>query len=145
MYGPALAEANPRSGVEAALSAFDAQFQTALQWQRTNTPENVNPLFTEAGVFANISEHDIANFQAQLSKVTATGGQFAISHTVAYDMDRFAYVGNAPYNYPSDWNVKIEASVRQPLFQGAGVQFNRIAGPGQPGVYNGVVLARIND
>ena len=35
--------------------------------------------------------------------------------------------------------------MRQPLLRGAGVQFNRIAGPGaQPGVYNGVMLARIN-
>jgi outer membrane protein TolC len=145
IYGPALAEANPRTGVEAALSAFDAQFASSLSWQRTNTPENVNPLFTQAGVFANISEHDIANFQAQLTKVTATGGQFSVAHIVAYDMDRFAYPGSAPYNYPSDWNVKLEASMRQPLLQGAGVQFNRIAGPGaQPGVFNGVVLARIN-
>ena len=35
--------------------------------------------------------------------------------------------------------------MRQPLLRGAGVQFNRIAGPGaQPGLYNGVMLARIN-
>ena len=37
------------------------------------------------------------------------------------------------------------AEVRQPLLQGAGPQFNRIAGPGAtPGEYNGVMVSRIN-
>ena len=36
------------------------------------------------------------------------------------------------------------AEVRQPLLQGAGTQFNRIAGPAQVGQYNGVMIARIN-
>ena len=32
--------------------------------------------------------------------------------------------------YNADWNVKLVADMRQPLLQGAGTQFNRIAGPG---------------
>ena len=32
--------------------------------------------------------------------------------------------------FPSVWNTNVEASFRQPLLQGAGVRFNRIAGPG---------------
>ena len=41
--------------------------------------------------------------------------------------------------------MNLQAEFRQPLLQGAGVEFNRIAGPGaQPGQYNGVVFARIN-
>jgi len=36
-----------------------------------------------------------------------------------------------------------EAYARQPLLQGGGVDFNRIAGPnGTPGLINGVVIAR---
>jgi hypothetical protein len=39
----------------------------------------------------------------------------------------------------------LEAEMRQPLLQGAGAQFNRIAGPGAvPGAYNGVLIARTN-
>jgi len=39
----------------------------------------------------------------------------------------------------------LEVEFRQPLFQGAGVNFNRIAGPnGSPGRFNGVLLARVN-
>ena len=116
-------------------------------WERTNAPQNVNPVYTNAGIFADVSEHDIGKFQAQLSKVAATGGQFSLTHTVAYDKDRFLYPSTAtpPYAYPSDWNVNLQAEFRQPLLQGAGVEFNRIAGPGaQPGLYNGVVVARIN-
>ena len=148
VYDPALAETDPRSGVEAALSAFDAQFSSSVLWERTNTPENVNPNYLLIGS-ANIYEHDIAKFVAELSKTTATGGQFSLTHTVAYDKDRFPNYGlsslGAPYSYPSDWNVNLQAEWKQPLLQGAGVQFNRIAGPGAtPGNYNGVMLARIN-
>jgi outer membrane protein TolC len=38
-----------------------------------------------------------------------------------------------------------EAAIRQPLLQGAGIAFNRIAGPdARPGSYNGVLIGRIN-
>jgi outer membrane protein TolC len=145
IYDPAIAESSPRGGVEGALADFDAKFNTSLTWERTNTPENVSPVFVQEGIFADISEHDLGTFQAQLSKVAATGGQFSLTSTVASDLDRFQYGVQAPYAYAQDWNVKLVAEVRQPLLQGAGTQFNRIAGPGgQVGQYNGVMIARIN-
>jgi outer membrane protein TolC len=150
-YDPAIADTDPRTSVEAALSAFDAQFASSLMWERTDAPQNVNQQFVSEGFFANVSEHDIGKFQAQLSKVAASGGQFSLTHTVAYDRDRFDYLdqpmssGLTPYAYPSDWNVNLTAEWRQPLLQGAGTQFNRIAGPGAtPGQFNGVMVARIN-
>ena len=43
------------------------------------------------------------------------------------------------------WDVNLEAEVRQPLLQGAGAEFNRIAGPnGVPGRFHGVLLGRLN-
>ena len=53
---------------------------------------------------------------------------------------------NAPGNqFPSVLNTNVEAEIRQPILQGAGLEFNRIAGPSTtPGVYNGVLVARIN-
>ena len=115
-----------------------------MLWERADTPENINPALAVIGE-ANISEHDIGKFQTELSKTTATGGQFSLTHTVAYDKDRFPYTSTPPYAYPSDWNVNLQAEWKQPLLQGAGVQFNRIAGPGAtPGNFNGVMLARIN-
>ena len=144
-YNPAVADSDPRGGTEAALAAFDAQFGSSLMWERTNAPQNINPSLTVIGE-ADVSEHDIGKFQTQLSKVAATGGQFSLTHTVAYDKDRYLYPSTVPYAYPSDWNVNLQAEFRQPLLQGAGVEFNRIAGPGaQPGQFNGVVIARINN
>jgi outer membrane protein TolC len=143
IYDPALSESNPRTGAEAALSAFDAQLSSSLLWERTDKPQNVNLLYSQ--FFSPVSEHDLSTFQARLSKVTATGGQFSLTHNVAYDMDRFNYPPPSRLAYPSDWNVNLVAEMRQPLLQGFGVQFNRIAGPGAtPGLYNGVMLARIN-
>ncbi len=138
IYDPALVESNPRTGTEAALSAFDAQLQTSLTWEKQDTPENVASSFTS--VFPNVNEADLGTFQARLQKTAGEGGTFALTHSVAY-----AKTNNPTQLYTSDWNVKLVAEVRQPLLQGAGTQFNRIAGPGAtPGVLNGVMLARIN-
>jgi len=148
IYGPALAEANPRTGAEAALSAFDTQLSSSVTWGMTDAPQNISGDPNLTILFPRVSEHDQGSFQAKLSKVTATGGQFSLTHNVIYDLDRFSYPpppATQRLAWPSDWNVNLEARWQQPLLQGAGVQFNRIAGPGaQPGVYNGVVLARIN-
>jgi outer membrane protein TolC len=145
IYDPALAESNPRTGPEAALSAFDAQFSSSVSWQETDAPQNSGPGLS--ALFPNVSQHDLASAQMKLSKVAATGGQFALTHNVGYDRDRFNYPpsGFGPrLLYPADWNVNLVAEVRQPLLQGYGTQFNRIAGPGAtPGVYNGVMIARI--
>ncbi|MCA9100706.1 MAG: TolC family protein [Planctomycetales bacterium] len=143
VYDPALVESNPRQGIEAALSAFDARFSTSVFWERNERPVNV------AGGFAQFVapslQQDLGSFQAQLSKTTATGGTFALQNLTNYD-----YNNNPSNLFPSSWTTSIAATFRQPLLQGAGVEFNRIAGPGaQPGfnIFNvgtGVVLARIN-
>ena len=137
IYDPALVESDPRSGVEAALSAFDTQLSSSLTWERIDSPQNQSPAY--AAFFPNVRVDDLGTFQARLSKVAATGTQFALTHNVAYDLS------NQPSRaYPSDWNVNLVAELRQPLAQGYGVQFNRIAGPGAtPGNFNGVMLARI--
>jgi outer membrane protein TolC len=138
VYDPARVESNPRFGTEAALSAFDAQFGTSVFWEKVDQPVNVGGI---GDLFlATVNKEDLGTFQAQLSKFNATGGQTSLTHNVRYTQS------NSPTRlYPSDWNADITAEFRQPLFQGAGVQFNRIAGPGAiPGYNNGVVLARIN-
>ena len=75
-----------------------------------------------------------------MSKTTPRAARRGIGYNVYYDQS------NSPIRLcPSDWNVDVTAEFRQPLFQGAGVQFNRIAGPGAiPGYNNGVIIARIN-
>ncbi len=147
VYDPAIAESDPRQGVEAALSAFDTQLRSSTFWEKNNTPQNIAGVFTQfrPAIYA----QDLGTFQAQLQKTAATGGTWALRHNVRYELNNQPVYdpvsGNGSRNYASDWNVNLEAEMRQPLLQGAGVQFNRIAGPGAtPGFYNGVMIARMN-
>lgn len=140
IYDPAVTETNPRFGVEAALAAFDTQFSTSVFWEKVDTPLNVSTGGPFTSFFAPVSKQDLGTFQASLQKTAATGGTWSLTHNVRYDQS------NSPTRqFPSDWNVNLQAEFRQPLLQGAGVAFNRIAGPGGiPGFNNGVVIARIN-
>lgn len=140
IYNPALAETDPIRGVETALSAFDANFSSSMFWEKNDRAVNVGGL--GGLIFAPIFEQDLGTFQAELSKVNATGGTTTVRHNVNYEWNN-----NPSRAIPSDYNVNLEAEWRQPLLQGAGVEFNRIAGPNaQPGFFfsNGVMIARIN-
>lgn len=138
VYDPAIQESDPRFGVEGALSAFDAQFSSQMFWEKNDRV--LNNLFLAGGVRE--FRQDSGNFLAQVEKRTATGGTFTMRNTVDYDQN------NLPVNlFPSYWDVAFDAEFRHPLLQGAGVDFNRIAGPGaRPGLnlQNGVLLARVD-
>jgi outer membrane protein TolC len=135
-WDTAITETDPQFGTEAALSAFDAEFTTSLFSEQNNRALN-NEFF---GGGTRILDQDASVFQAQISKRAATGSEFAIRHNIDYDAN------NAPGNvFPSAWNANVEAEIRQPLLQGSGIEFNRIAGPSTtPGIYNGVLVARTN-
>ena len=133
---PAIAETDPRFGIEAALSDFDAQFLTSTFWEKNDRALN-NEFF---GGGTRLLQQDVGVFQAAITKRAATGSQFTIRHNVDYDAN------NAPGNlFDSAWNTNVEMEIRHPLLQGSGAQFNRIAGPiTTPGVYDGVLIARLN-
>ena len=135
-HDPMLVETNPQTGVENALAAFDAQFALSSAWQKNDRALN-NELL---GGGTRQLKQDFHSYQVQLSKQTASGTQFNIRQYHDYDSN------NQPRNlFPTVWNVNYEAEFRQPLGQGRGLAFNRIAGPnGLPGQLNGVVIARIN-
>lgn len=135
-YDSAIAESDPRFGTEAALSEFDAQWRSSVFWEKNHRALN-NEFF---GGGTRILYQDASVFQTAISKTSATGSQFIIRHNVDYDGN------NAPGNLlPSAWDANVETEIRQPLLQGSGLEFNRIAGPlSSPGIYNGVLVARIN-
>jgi len=141
VYDPALAESHPQYGTEAALAAFDAQLAASVFWSKGDRPQNYRSDGTGLGqVFLPVRQSDTGTFTVELSKTNATGGTTALRQHVNYEWNNIGI-----RRWPSDWYVDWEAEIRQPLLQGAGVQFNRIAGPGaRPGVYNGIILARIN-
>ena len=127
---------DPRFSSEAALSAFDAQLRGSAYF--SNNDQQYNNPFSAGG--ANAFKQDLNEYNLELSKLTATGSRFALRSTSIYNSN------NAPGNtFPNAWDTFLEGEVRKPLLQGGGMQFNRIAGPGStPGVYNGVLIARVN-
>lgn len=135
-WDPALQETDPQFGIDAALSAFDAQFSTSIFGEKNDRAIN-NEFF---GGGTRILQQDAIVLQQQLTKRAVTGSEFTFRHNVEYDAN------NAPSNlFPSAWNVNLETEFRHPLLQGNGIEFNRIAGPSQtPGLYNGVLIARVN-
>ena len=134
-YSIAVTESDPQYGPEAALSAFDAQFSTSLYSQKTNQQYNNLALGTNGLFIQNYDEWDTS-----ITKRSATGGQFTIRSTIDYARDT-----NAANIFPDGaFDTNVQGEIRQPLLQGAGVEFNRIAGPGaKAGNYNGVLIARI--
>jgi len=134
---PALAYTNPINGEEAALSAFDATFNNQFSFQNNDRAFN-SSFVGDQGIF----QQKLLNNTTSLSKRSATGGQFQLLHQVLYDLN------NTQANRFSNdiaYDTFVGGEVRQPILQGNGVLFNRIAGPNNlPGVNNGVLIARTN-
>ena len=136
-FNNSLRETDPRYGIEAALSAFDAQLAATAYFNNKDQTFN-NPFFSGG---TNTFQQDLHDYTMELSKRTSTGSRLALRGVSNYDYN------NAPSNtFPSAWDSYIEGEIRQPLLQGGGLEFNRIAGPGStPGVYNGLMIARVNN
>ncbi|MDR0337488.1 MAG: TolC family protein [Planctomycetaceae bacterium] len=133
VYDPALTESDPRYGIEAALSAFDGQLTATANWSKTDVPQRT---FGTPNPYISNYQDDAGTFSVGINKYAATGGQFYANHVNQYRM------GDTT---PVSWTSYLEGGFRQPLLQGMGIQFNRIAGPGAtPGFYNGVTIARIS-
>ena len=132
-----LVQTDPQASIEAALSAYDAQLFAFGKWQ--NNDRRFNNRFFGGG--ANAFKQDTHDYVLQISKSTQTGAQFAIRNIVDYDAN------NATGNLtPSAWQAQIHVEARQPLMQGGGLTFNRIAGPAaNPGIYNGVLIAKVDN
>jgi outer membrane protein TolC len=118
-----------QQGVEDALSEFDAQFFSSLNYGTTDRPRNVqdgnpfNPIFFQ---------QRNSNFLAALSKKTAGGGIFSLRNRTGYVANNIPIgIGRA---LPSEWQTEFEVEAQYPLLRGRGEQVNRIP----------IVLARIN-
>ena len=134
VFDPALVETDPFQSAEAALSAFDAQFQGSANFAHSERRFN-NAIAASFG--GAISNNGL--YRAGLTKTTATGAQFTVRNLTDY------VFSNSPVNVnPSTWDTVMQAEWRQPLGRGYGTAVNRIAGPNaQPGSYNGVLIGRI--
>ncbi len=135
-FDPSITESDPRFGVEAALSQFDAVASASEYAQKNDRA--LNNVFFGGGTRLLQQDADVA--QAAITKKTAIGSTVSLTSNTAYDSN------NAPGNeFYSSWTTNIEAQVRQPLLAGAGADYNRVFGPnGIPGLPSGVLLARLN-
>lgn len=135
-FNPGLTQTDPRFSMEAALSAFDAQLSASAMY--SNNDRLYNNAFFAGGTSGFVQ--DLHEYSVSLDKRTATGALLSLRSRTLYDNN------NAPANnFTNYYESLIEAEIRQPLLQGAGLEFNRIAGPGaQPGLYNGILIAKTN-
>jgi outer membrane protein TolC len=134
VFDPSIVDTDPRVGVEAALSAFDAQIFTNMGvLEQSRELNSLNPL-------NQFRDEAFKRFQMGVSKITATGTQFS------FDNETLRTFSDSPFSRVSTtYDTLFSAKMRQPLLQGAGLDFNRIAGPlANPGAYRGVLLGRIN-
>lgn len=141
VYNPAAVETDPRFGIEAALSEFDATFAAGAYFENNDRAFNNSV----AGLGTRFFKQDLNRYNAELRKRTAQGTLLTARQTFTYDFNNspFNTGPDKPVNWP--WGTQVEAEFRQPLLQGAGAEFNRIAGPsGTPGFNRGVLIARLN-
>ncbi len=138
LQNPSIVETDPRFGVQAALSAFDAELVANAFFEKNHRQYNND--FAVGTTERQPFMQDRHDYETALRKRGATGTEYILRQTWDYDGN------NANGNiFRSSWNTAVEAEFRHPLMQGGGIDFNRIAGPnGTPGNLNGVVIARIN-
>ena len=139
VYDPALAFSDPRTGEEAALSAFDATFAASAFFEKNDREFN-NTFVGDDGQLT----QDLGNANFEFRKQTATGTQVFLRHLLEHDFNNNVgnrFNGGLPLS--ESFQAILEGEIRQPLLQGAGTLYNRIAGPdAEPGQLNGVLLAR---
>lgn len=141
------------SGTEAALSEFDAQLDTSVFWEKNDRIQNRNNSDTVGGFSLAFPKQDIGTFGAGIRKTNATGGTMQIRNNTNYEGNNTPSGPGQFQAYQSAWTTNMEASFSQPLLQGAGVQYNRIAGPqsfdqysaGLGNPIDGVIIARIRN
>ncbi len=159
-YDPALVESGngvqtgastDGTGVEAALSDFDARLDASVFWQKNRQPQNRPDTGVGANLFPPIFAQDLANSTIGITKIAPTGDTFSFRNNTAYEGNNVPAGGVGAFRaLPSDWTTNFEASFTHPLAQGGGLQFNRIAGPVTFDQYaagfnqiDGVMIARL--
>ncbi len=139
VFDPAIVEANPLTGVEGALSEFDAQFNSSFTWEHDNAPQNI----LSAG--STVQTQDIDTFTTGITKPTASGGQFSLTNTATY-----LNTNSNAVQLNHDNSDLLDFGFQQRLLRGGGLLFNEIHGPlaagtsGAGGGFNGVMIGRIN-
>lgn len=148
IYDPAIQEKNVlygNRGLDGALSDFDPRFTLNMPFGRSEVVQN-NGLLSGGLPPGSTLVQNTGQFQARLEQQLLTGGTFALNHNWLYNRN------NQPFQlFESSYAGSLGAEFRQPLWAGAGQEFNSIAGPltqrarGFSYVNQGIVISQIND
>ncbi len=133
------------TGVEAALSQFDAQLDSSIFWTNNDRPQNFG-LAAVPDFFAPQFRQDLGRGTLGITKTAPTGTRLEFRENINYDQNN-----NGSRIQPSDWTVNTEAAITHPLLQGSGLQYNQIANPrsfqeatgGFADQFDGVLISRI--
>jgi len=160
IYDVAIQESNTlfgQGGVQAALSEFDATLTTNMTWGASEQPAESGTIGFQA---LDGQRDEFGDFRAEISKIFGDGGSFSVEHNWLYT-DTNQTGSNARFfgsQYASRPSANQDGGLptlgleyRRPLWQGAGTEYTRIAGPiarrptlqSTPTVNQGVVIARI--
>lgn len=126
---------DPRAGIDAALSAFDANLRAGLNYSKT-----------ENGLRAPIIGSSIDTIQQQrglgsvgFNKIGQSGTRYSVTHGTIFDADN---VGVPPNRLGRAYDTFLAFEGRHPLARGGGRTYNAVAGPNSPfGTYNGYWIA----
>jgi outer membrane protein TolC len=138
-FDPAIQRSNANFGIDAALAQFDPVVTGSSTYAKNDDFFN-NPSTT--GNAAEVKQ-DLARLSLGINKVNQYGTLFSLGQNTIHDSNN-----NPTVFFPNSWENAMEATVRQPLMQGRGREFNRIAGPGaQPGFLNssGIEISLIDN
>lgn len=137
-FDPAIQTSDPNFGVQAALAQFDSNLTAGLN--HANNDDVFNNSILGGGATEVVQDLTQATFG--INKTAQSGTQFALNGNITYDNN-----DNIASTFPSSYNAFWEAQVRQPLLQGRGYGFNRIAGPNANTGFlgtSGFLVSRIN-
>ena len=132
-------------GIHAALADFDPRLVTNMQWGRDENAQNNSLLSGGLPPGTSVLVDENAQFQSRLEQQFLTGGTLAVNHNWNYSASN-----QTNRLFPSAYTGILGTEFRQPLWSGAGREFNAIAGPssqrarGFSYVNQGIVIARIN-
>jgi outer membrane protein TolC len=140
VYDPAVQETQ----IAQALSVFDTALSTSILWGKTVQPFNNaiqgGNLSLTGPRFPVISVTDQAQFQASLSKRTATGAQLGIAHNITW-----SYQNSSFLVYPSAYTTNLQMTLSQPLLGSAPLPGQQAGNPvGLEANRAPIVIARYN-
>lgn len=136
---PDIQRSNANFGLDAAKSQFDPVVNGR------STYANNDDFFNNPSTTGNAAEvqQDLTQLSLGLDKVSQYGTRFSLSSGINHDSNN-----NPSVFFPHAWDSVLEATIQQPLLQGRGKQFNRVAGPNsRPGFFgtSGIEISRIDN